>query len=233
MASDLETAESRRQNLLADVAHELRTPLTVIQGNLRALLDEVYPLTTEEVARLYDQTRHLTKLVKDLHELSQAEARQLSLNKTTVDLVSLIKQVGNAFRPIAEAESLHLRVELLGKIPTIHADQARLTQSVHNLLSNALNHTPADGTITLQVEHIDSKIQIRVTDTGAGIAAEHLPHVFARFYRVDKSRTRDKGGTGLGLAIVRAIAKAHGGQVEVNSAGIGQGSTFIIYLPLS
>jgi signal transduction histidine kinase len=232
MAHDLENAESLRQNLLADVAHELRTPITVIQGNLRAMLDGVYPLNEEEIARLYDQTRHLTQLVNDLRELAQAEANRLPLNITKVDLVSVVKDAGGAFRPIAEAEKLALRVELLGKLPYIQGDQARLTQSLHNLLNNALNHTPAGGTVTMQVEHVADEIQIRVRDTGAGISAEHLPHVFDRFYRTDKARTRDTGGTGLGLAIVNAIVLAHNGTIEVRSAGLGQGSTFTIHLPV-
>ena len=232
MAHDLENAEALRRNLLADVAHELRTPLSVLQGNLQAMLDGVYPINAEEVARLHDQTRHLTQLVDDLRELAQAEARQLQLDLAEVDPVPLFKQAGAVFRPIATAARVELRVELLGAVPHIVADRDRLTQSLHNLLNNAINHTPAGGQITMQLEAVGVTVQIRVCDTGAGIAPAHLPHVFDRFYRTDKARARDKGGTGLGLAIVNAIAQAHGGSVVVESEGLGKGSTFTMQLPL-
>lgn len=235
MAADLERAETLRRSLLADVAHELRTPISVIQGNLRAILDDVYPLDKAEVARLYDQTRHLTRLVNDLHELAQAEAHQLALNVTEVDVVALVKETAATFRPIAETADVSLRVELLGNmqpLARVRADRERLTQSLHNLLDNALRHTPAGGLITVQVEPQTRRFEVRVQDNGEGISAEHLPHIFDRFYRTDHTRSRDTGGTGLGLAIVRAIIEAHGGQAIAASEGVGQGSTFTIRLPL-
>lgn len=232
MASHLQKAENLRQNLLADVAHELRSPLTVIQGNLRAILDDVYPLDKEEVARLYDQTRHLTRLVDDLHELAQAEAQQLPLNVQEVSMAGLVQEAAAVFRPLAESKGVQLRVALVGKIPPIQGDGGRLTQVLHNLLNNALRHTPKGGRVTVQTEPSIAGLMVRVVDTGDGISAEHLPHVFDRFYRTDRSRSRDEGGTGLGLAIVRAVVESHGGRVAVYSAGTGQGSTFEIALPL-
>lgn len=231
MAEKLENAESLRQNLLADVAHELRTPLTVLQGNLRAILDDVYPLDKDEVARLYEQTRHLTHLVDDLHELAQAEAHRLPLNKQEINTANLVKEAVAVFEPLAETQGVKLRVELLGKIPVVEADRSRLTQALHNLISNAIRHTTAGETITVQVEKVDSHLHLRVIDNGEGIAAEHLAHVFERFYRTDRSRSRDEGGTGLGLAIVRALIEAHGGQVLVESKGLGEGSIFTLLLP--
>lgn len=233
MASELEQAETVRQNMLADVAHELRTPITVIQGNLRAMLDGVYPLTPEEVAQLYDQTRLLTRLVDDLRLLAQAEAHQLSLNWVAVNVAELVEETAVSFRPLAQQNKINLRLELLGKLPTIRADRDRLAQSVQNLLNNALRHTPGGGEICLQAEETAVGIEIRVLDHGEGIAAEHLPHVFDRFYRTDKARSRDTGGTGLGLAIVKAIAESHGGQVTAHSDGPSQGSIFTIQLPMN
>jgi signal transduction histidine kinase len=232
MAAKLEHAETLRNNLLADVAHELRTPLTVIQGNLRAILDDVYPLEKDEIARLYEQTNHLTRLIEDLRELSHAEAEQLPLNLVEVDVAALVKETAVTFIPLLKAANITLRAEPLGALPHITADHSRLRQSLHNLLNNALQHTTSGDTITLQAEQVGAIVELRVYDTGDGIAPEHLAHVFDRFYRLDKAQSRDKGGSGLGLAIVRAIAQAHGGQAVVASKGAGEGSAFTISLPI-
>jgi two-component system OmpR family sensor kinase len=232
MAAALEKAETLRSNMLADVAHELRTPLSVIQGSLRAILDDVYELDKTEIARLYDQTRHLSRLVDDLRELAQAEANQLPLNVTTVDLITLTNETASIYAPIIEAEGLALRLELEDRVPTVQGDRARLAQCLQNLLNNAIHHTPRGGEITVELTYGAEQVQLRVRDTGRGIAAEHLPHILDRFYRADPARGRDTGGTGLGLAIVRAIVEAHGGKVTAASKGIGQGSTFTIQLPV-
>jgi signal transduction histidine kinase len=231
MADALEEAETLRSNLLADVAHELRTPLTVLQGNLRAILDDVYELDKAEIARLYDQTRHLTRLVNDLRELAQVEAEQLPLNITNVDVHALVQETADIFTPIAKAEDKTLVVDIAPTLPPIRGDAARLTQCIQNLLHNALQHTQAEGTITLRTMQNNEGVCIQVQDDGAGIEAEHLPHIFDRFYRSDRARSRDTGGTGLGLAIVRAMVDAQGGSIRVESDGIGQGSTFTIQLP--
>ena len=233
MAADLEEGEQLRRNLLADVAHELRTPLSVLQGNLRAILDEVYPMNEEEMARLYEHTRFLSRLVGDLHELAQAEARQLSLDLQEIDLTQLIKTTADTFRPSAEFKGVTVQTEYPTELPPIRFDAARLTQVLQNLLANALRHTPADGTITVRAETTPEAVHLFIADTGDGIPPEHLPHVFDRFYRTDPARSRDRGGAGLGLAIVRAIVEVHGGQITVTSEGIpGQGSTFTISLPI-
>lgn len=232
MAAALEQAEGLRRNLLADVAHELRTPLAVLQGNLRAILDEVYPLDQSEMARLYEHTRFLSRLVNDLHELAQAEAGQLPFNLQETDLAQLARAAAESFRPGADEKGVTLAFDLPAGTPAVSIDPARLTQVLQNLLANALRHTPAGGAITLRLEAHAQAIHLAVSDTGDGIPPEHLPYIFDRFYRTDSARSRDNGGAGLGLAIARAIIEAHGGRITVTSAGVpGQGSTFTIQLP--
>lgn len=231
MADQLEQAETLRRNLLADVAHELRTPLSVLQGNLRAILDEVYPLEQAEIVRLYDHTRFLSRLVNDLHELAQAEAKKLPLDRQAIDLGQLIKNSVETFQPTAEAKQVALRVELPATLPPISVDAARLRQVLQNLLANALRHTPAGGSITVKAATHHQVVDLTVRDTGEGIPSEHLPHIFDRFYRTDPARGRDRGGAGLGLAIARAIIEAHGGTIQAASLP-GQGTQFMIQLPL-
>lgn len=232
MAGELQEAETLRRNLMADVAHELRTPLSVLQGNLRAILDEVYPLDKEEITRLYTQTRLLSRLVNDLHELAQAEAGQLSLNLVATDLRPLLRETIEVFAPMAEDSSISLEAQLALTLPAVAVDSVRLRQVLHNLLANALRHTPAGGTVSVESSATSEAITITIRDSGEGIAPEHLPHVFDRFYRTDRARARDTGGAGLGLAIVRAIVQAHGGTVSAQSDGMGQGSAFTVTLPI-
>jgi signal transduction histidine kinase len=232
MAAALEQAEQLRRNLLADVAHELRTPLSILQGNLRAILDEVYPLDQTEMARLYEHTRFLSRLVNDLHELAQAEAKQLPLHRQATNLTQLVQTTAESFRPGADEKGVTLEVVLPDDSPSLQVDPARLTQVLQNLLANALRHTPAGGKITLQLEADPETVHLTIADTGEGIPAEYLPHIFDRFYRTDPARSRDRGGVGLGLAIARAIIEAHDGRITAKSSGVpGQGSIFTIQLP--
>lgn len=234
MASALEDAEIQRRNMVADVAHELRTPLTVIQGNLQAILDDVYPLEKEEIARLYDQTRLLSRLVEDLRLLSQADAGVLTLEFQTRDLTHLVAEQAEALKAAADRRGVELKTELTAGLPPVRVDVARLGQVLHNLFDNALRHTPQGGNITIRVAADGDGLKLEVSDTGEGILPEHLPHVFDRFYRVDTARARESGGSGLGLAIARSIVEAHGGRIQAESAGVaGQGSTFVVHLPAS
>lgn len=236
MAAQLGEAESLRRNMLADVAHELRHPIHVLQGNLQAILDDVYPLEKEEIGRLLDQTRHLTTLVKDLHELSQAEAHQLPMVKQKVDMAELVKETAETFRQSAKTKNIELKAPLLGAIPSMTVDQARIRQTLHNLLNNALQHTPDGGRIVIEVEQQGSNLQITVKDNGAGIRPDQLPQVFERFYRADTARSQDDrpsgSGTGLGLAIAKAIIEAHNGHITAESEGLNKGSQFRISLPI-
>ncbi len=240
MADELARAETLRRNLMADVAHELRTPLTVLQGNLRALLDDVYPLDRAEIATLYDQTRLLSRLVDDLRELALADAGQLPLNLQPTDLAPIIQATVANFAPAAEAQKVRLHVEPLDNLPRVNADADRVAQVLGNLIANALRHTPAGGIVGVQCavngeqRTVDggqtTSLRVTVSDSGGGIAPEELPRVFDRFYRGAASRAR--GGTGLGLAIVKAWVEAMGGQVGATS-DLGRGSRFWFTLPIA
>jgi signal transduction histidine kinase len=212
------------------VAHELRTPLTVVQGNLQAILDGVYPLEMAQVASLYDETRLLTRLVDDLHDLALADAGQLRLERAPVDLAALARSTVDHFAPAASAAGVVLDLEAEEDVPPVEGDAGRLAQVLRNLLANALRHTPAGGRVTVRLERSGGTVRLQVADTGSGIAPEDLPHVFDRFYRSEKSRGRGTGGAGLGLAIARQLVAAHGGRIEVTSPP-GAGTTFTIWLP--
>jgi two-component system OmpR family sensor kinase/two-component system sensor histidine kinase BaeS len=250
MASGLQQAEQLRRNMVADVAHELRTPLTVIQGNLRALLDDVYPLDKAEITTIYDETVMLSRLIGDLRELAQAEAGQLALAPHPIDVAPLVEAAVAPFAAQAAEQEVVLTVDVPRDMPPMQADPDRVRQVMHNLLANALRHTPAGGTITLcartEVRGLrtevperqasalspQSSVLITVADTGTGIAADDLAHIFDRFWRANRSRSRDHGGSGLGLAIARQLVEAQGGQIGVESA-VGQGSQFWFTLPIA
>ena len=231
MAADLEHAETLRNNLMADVSHELRTPLTVLEGNLRAALDHVYALDESEIANLYGQTRHLIRLVNDLRELALAEARQRPLEKQPTDLAALVAETLQTIEPLAAEKGVRLENDT-AQLPELLVDSIRIRQALFNLLANALRHTPAGGQVTVSATATAGEVLLAVQDTGEGLDPEQLAAVFDRFYRVDKSRSRETGGTGLGLAIVKAIVEAHGGRVAAQSAGKGQGCAFVVTLPL-
>ncbi len=230
MASDLEEAEITRRNLTADVAHELRHPLMILQGNLRAILDDVYLLNKEEVARIYEQSTHLELLIDDLNELAQAQAKQLSLHFSDIEPSELIHSAVEVFLPLISSENLICDVSVAENLPRIPADRARLTQVIHNLILNAMQHTPSGGKISISAQLEDDSLRINITDTGEGIPAEDLAHVFERYYRSDRSRIQNHGGTGLGLAIVKALVELHHGHVCVYSNP--GGSTFQVFLPI-
>jgi signal transduction histidine kinase len=231
MAADLQHAAELRTSLMADVSHELRTPLTVLEGNLRAALDHVYELDEEQIANLYEQTRHLIRLVNDLRELALAEAAQLPLDLQPLDVARLVEETAAAFDPLMEEKRIRLQTQVAPGLPSINADHVRVRQALHNLLANALRHTPSGGTISIAAQPETTGVALSVADDGEGIDAQALDQVFDRFYRTDPSRSRDTGGSGLGLAIVKALVEAQGGSVGAASPGQGQGSVFTLHLP--
>ncbi len=232
MAASLEVAEQQRRNLTADVAHELRTPLHILQGNLEGLQDGVYEPTQEQFEAMLEETHLLTRLVDDLQTLSLAEAGQLPLHLAPVKIDELLADVATSFSGQAEAANIRLSVTLdLPPEFVIQADGDRLDQVISNLVSNSLRHTPSGGSIVLSASPLPDGVRLSVKDSGEGIPPEDLPFVFERFWRGDRSRTRQgKAGSGLGLAIVRQLVKAHGGTIEAASQP-GAGTTFTIDLP--
>jgi signal transduction histidine kinase len=232
MAADLQRAETLRNSLMADVSHELRTPLTVLEGNLRAALDDVYGLDAAEIANLYGQTRHLIRLVNDLRDLALAENHQLPLDKQPADLNALVTETLQALEPLAVEKGVAL-IDRTEPLPPATVDPVRMRQVLFNLLFNALRHTPAGGEITVAAAHAAGVLRLAVQDSGEGLEPEQLAAVFDRFYRADRSRSRETGGSGLGLAIVKAIVEAHGGQIEAHSGGKGRGSAFTLVLPVA
>ena len=232
MAAELQHAEQMRTNLMVDVSHELRTPLTVLEGNLRAVLDKVVELDEAEIANLYGQTRHLIRLVNDLRELSLAESGHLPMEKVPTDLNMLVSETLQALEPLSSEKGVALGAEMPA-LPSVSIDPFRIRQVLFNLLSNALRHTPEGGKINVKGWVEAGRLVLSIEDNGEGLEPEQLSAVFNRFYRADKSRSRETGGTGLGLAIVKAIVEAHGGQVRVQSQGKGQGSQFMVSLPLN
>jgi two-component system, OmpR family, sensor kinase len=232
MASSLQKAEELRRNLVADVAHELRTPLSVMQGTLTAQLDGVFPLDLEETAKLYDETRLLSRLVDDLRELAQVEAGQLPLNIGAIELKRLIVTTVSAFEGVASEKQIQLNAEAADQLPPVTADSERVAQVLRVLISNALRHTPANGAITITASSVTDCIEVSVRDTGDGITPAELPYVFNRFWRGDKSRARETGGSGLGLAIAKQLIEAQGGSIGVESQS-GAGSRFWFRLPIT
>ncbi|WP_149204901.1 sensor histidine kinase [Actinotalea subterranea] len=232
MATQLEESEALRRRLLADVAHEVRTPVAVLGAYLEGLEDGVTELTPQTVAVLRDQGARLARLAEDLAAVTRAEGGDLALVLEPTTAEVLVTSARDAAQDRYAGAGVALEVDLGAGLPTVAVDRARFGQVLGNLLDNALRHTPREGTVVMSADRLeDGRLRLGVADDGEGIDADHLPHVFERFYRVDTARDRDHGGSGIGLAIVRAIVQAHGGTVEAHSDGLGNGATFEIVLP--
>ena len=227
MSGRLETSERERRRLLADVTHELRTPLTIMQGNLEALLDGVYPADPAHLEPILDETRVLSRLVDDLRTLSLAEAGALTLHREPTDVGQLLMDSVASFRIQADAAGIELATALDGVLPQAEIDPVRMREVLSNLLSNALRYTPRGGTVRVGASVADGRLRVSVRDSGPGIAAEALPHIFDRFYKSDESR-----GAGLGLAIAKSLVVAHGGEIEATSAP-GQGTEMRFTFPVA
>ncbi|MGW2829378.1 ATP-binding protein [Streptomyces sp. NPDC001286] len=224
-----ERLEEQRKAMVSDIAHELRSPLTNIRGWLEVTRDGVVDPDPALLGSLHEESLVLQRIIDDLQDLAAADAGTLRLHREPVRAEDLLDQVAAAHRVAAVAADVEVRTDVDGD-PWLDADPVRMRQALGNLVSNALRHTPAGGTVTVAARRDGDDVVFTVTDTGSGIAAEDLPHVFERFWRAEKSRSRRTGGSGLGLPIVRHLVAAHGGTVSAQSEP-GRGAEFALRLP--
>jgi signal transduction histidine kinase len=234
MASQLEQVESMRRQLIGDVSHELRTPLTAIKGYMEGLVDGVLPANADTFQQVHQEADRLSRLVEDLQELSRVESKAYQLDVEPMNIPDVVAITIKRLSSTAQKKEITLRSDLPTDLPLLQADSDRIIQVLTNLVGNALNYTSAGGTVTVTAARHAEEIRISVQDTGVGIPAEHLPHIFDRFYRVDKSRSRQSGGgSGIGLTVAKYLVEAHGGRIWIESKGEGQGSTFTFTLPVA
>lgn len=233
MARALEEAERRRVEVISDVSHELRTPLSTLRGYLESVMSGAVEPSEDTLSLLYGETARMERLVRDLRQLSRAEAGQLALDITPISSEEVVGRATGTMRPLFDEKGIELSTRGYGNPLPVLADADRVAQVLTNLLDNALRHTPPGGRVTVEIQARAGGVTFGVTDTGEGIPAEHLPRVFERFYRADKSRSRSGsvGGSGVGLSISRAVVEAMGGEIWAESPGSGRGATFRFTLP--
>ena len=232
--TELKKLERIRTEFVANVSHELKTPLTAIKGFVETLRlgakDD--PQAADRFLNIIDkQTQHLEHLVNDLLVLSSIESKEVKMVFVPESLALIVQAIGALYKKRFEEQNHQLSVEISQDLPKVLVDRQRIEQVFSNLLDNALKFTPAGGKIDIQARVDGAYVRVDIKDNGMGIAAEHLPRIFERFYRVDKSRSKDAGGTGLGLSIVKHIVQAHQGRLHVQSTA-GQGSVFSVFLPI-
>ncbi len=230
----LTSLEKVRREFVANVSHELRTPLAIFQGYVETLQDSPEMSRSEQsgvFAILAKHSARLNALVEDLLVLARLEARTDELEIAPLDVGEFFQELRRDWANRMDVRGVTMRLDLVGDLPVIHADRMRLEQVCTNLLDNGLKYTPAGGEITLGAARHGDMVELWVSDTGQGILSADLPHIFERFYRADKARSREFGGTGLGLSIVKHIAQAHGGSVSAESA-YGSGTTIRVRIPV-
>jgi histidine kinase len=232
MAEALEETEALRQQLIAD-SHELKTPLASIKGYMEGLQDAVIAPTPQTFDLVRQEADRLQRLVLDMQMLSRAEAHQLNIEPARIDAIALARSALEWLQPQFEGKGVLLEQDLGSGPLTVLADYDRIRQVLLNVAGNALQYTPAGGSVTVSLRREDGMAHFSVRDTGAGLAPGSLEAIFERFYRVDKSRARASGGSGLGLTIARYIVTEHGGRIWAESDGPGRGSTFHFTLPLA
>jgi signal transduction histidine kinase len=232
MAGELQRQEGLRKQMVADIAHELRTPLSIMQVNLEAMSDELLPTSPEELDRLYHEVIRLSRLVEDLRLLSLADAGKLELRTDPLDANALVESAVRRMKPRAEARGVVLRASLSDIPAPIIGDEDKLQQVLANLVSNALRFTPSGKRVEVSARAGQQHVMLRVSDEGSGIDPDDLPDLFERFYKGDRSRSRDASGSGLGLSIVKQLVELHGGQVQAALAESG-GLQVTIWLPVA
>jgi signal transduction histidine kinase len=231
----LRTSDALRRQMMADVSHELKTPLTAMRGYIETLRMPEVALDAERRDRYFEtidrETRRLERIVKDLLDLARYEHGGVVLQRRLFDIERLFQNVAGRHERDAHTKAVAIRIQVDPLADQVVADPDRIEQAIENLVGNALRHTPSGGTVTLSATQADGIATLSVTDSGAGIAPEHLPHVFDRFYKVDAARAAESTGSGLGLSITKAIIERHGGTIRVTSAP-GR-TTFTVLLPQS
>ncbi len=230
MAERLQAVEATRRQMFGDLAHEIRTPVSVLEAYLEAVEDGVKTLDPPTTAMLREQTGRLVRFSADAAALAQAEEAHTAIAPDWMDVGELVDTVGAAVADRYAARNVTLNVRIDGTAQ-LWADRQRLAQILSNLLDNAVRHTPAGGHVALTATSSPTQVVFTVSDDGDGIAAEHLPRLFERFYRADSARDRGRGGSGIGLAIAKALTEAHGGHIRVASRGPGHGATFTVAIP--
>jgi two-component system sensor histidine kinase BaeS len=233
MAASLEQTETMRHELIGNVAHELRTPLSSIKGYMEGLIDGVLPAEAETFQQVHREADRLQRLVQDLQELSRVEAGAFELNLQPTPVSRLVETVMARLGRQFEDKGVVLETDVSPDLPPVQADEDRIGQVLLNLVGNALQYTPAGRWVRIRARRQGDAVLVAVEDAGIGIAPEHLPHVFERFYRVDKSRSRAGGGSGIGLTIAQHLVEAHGGEIQATSDGLGRGSVFSFTLPVA
>lgn len=234
MAARLEQVEDTRRQLLSDLAHEMRTPVATVRAYSEGLQDGVVRWGEDVAAVLLDQSDRLGRLAEDLDDVSRAQEGRIPLDLRPCRVGDLVWAAADAARAACQIKGVNLVVDLDPAAGmTVDVDPQRFGQIIANLLSNALRHTSAGGTVLIAALPVDAEVAIRVTDNGDGIPPEQLPHVFERFYRGDTARDRAHGGSGIGLTISKALADALGGSLTAASPGPGEGSTFTVTLPIT
>jgi signal transduction histidine kinase len=231
MTASLKRSRDLRRQMTADIAHELRNPLSIILGNAEALSEGVLPANPQTLDIIYDEAKHLSRLVDDLRTLSLSESGELFLQKSLVNPAEIVERSASAYSMRAAEKGVVIQVETATDLPSVNVDVERINQVLSNLLDNSLRHTPSGGSIRLSAAAAANGVDISVSDTGSGISPEDLPYVFDRFYRGKQAGNRIKEGSGLGLAISRALVELHQGQVSIQSE-IGKGTTITIHLPV-
>jgi two-component system sensor histidine kinase BaeS len=231
LAGRLEATDTTRRRMLADLAHEMRTPLATIDAHLEAMEDGVRELDDSTLGVIRTSTRRLRRLAEDITAVSRAEEGNLNINPAPVEAAALARAAVAGAQDRFTVKGVHLQLEDDGSAGSVLVDPDRMDQVLGNLLDNALRHTDPPGTVTLTCHRVDRWVEYVVADTGEGIAAEHLGHVFDRFYRIDTARDRNHGGSGIGLSIAKALVEAHRGGISVTSAGPGKGAVFTVRLP--
>lgn len=218
MAESLEKVEQLRKHMVADVAHELRTPLTNLRGYFEALIDDVVPPSETTLRMLQNEILRLVTLVEALQQLARADAARSYLNREPLSIKTLVEQLLALYKPNLAEKRIRVATRFDPAAEAVTADRDKLLQAMRNLVDNAWKYTPADGTITISTAREGQAVRVTFSNTGAAIAAEDLPFVFERFYRADRSRSRERGGAGIGLAIVKELIEAHGGRVSAESS---------------